>query len=162
MTGMAITSAGILMYRDDGAGLSVLLVHPGGFFWRNRDLGVWSIPKGEFDTSEDAEAAARREFQEELGVKANGTLVPLGEIRQRSGKLVHAFALQGDLDASTVRSNMVAIEWPRRSGRMVQIPEIDRAAWFDLPLARKKILASQIPLLDRLEDLARRQARESH
>ena len=159
---MAITSAGILMYRDDGAGLSVLLVHPGGFFWRNRDLGVWSIPKGEFDTSEDAEAAARREFQEELGVKANGTLVPLGEIRQRSGKLVHAFALQGDLDASTVRSNMVAIEWPRRSGRMVQIPEIDRAAWFDLPLARKKILASQIPLLDRLEGLAPRQARGSH
>ena len=162
MTGMAITSAGILMYRDDGAGLSVLLVHPGGFFWRNRDLGVWSIPKGEFDTSEDAEAAARREFQEELGVKANGTLVPLGEIRQRSGKLVHAFALEGDLDVSTVRSNMVAIEWPRRSGRMVQIPEIDRAAWFDLPLARKKILASQIPLLDRLEGLAPRQARGSH
>ena len=159
---MAITSAGILMYRDDGAGLSVLLVHPGGFFWRNRDLGVWSIPKGEFDTSEDAEAAARREFQEELGVKANGTLVPLGEIRQRSGKLVHAFALEGDLDVSTVRSNMVAIEWPRRSGRMVQIPEIDRAAWFDLPLARKKILASQIPLLDRLEGLAPRQARGSH
>ena len=159
---MAITSAGILMYRDDAAGLSVLLVHPGGFFWRNRDLGVWSIPKGEFDTSEDAEAAARREFQEELGVKANGTLVPLGEIRQRSGKLVHAFALEGDLDVSTVRSNMVAIEWPRRSGRMVQIPEIDRAAWFDLPLARKKILASQIPLLDRLEGLAPRQARGSH
>ena len=162
MTAMAITSAGILMYRDDGAGLSVLLVHPGGFFWRNRDLGVWSIPKGEFDTSEDAEAAARREFQEELGAEANGTLVPLGEIRQRSGKLVHAFALEGDLDASTVRSNMVAIEWPRRSGRMVQIPEIDRAAWFDLPLARKKILASQIPLLDRLEGLAPRQARGSH
>lgn len=162
MTAMAITSAGILMYRDNGAGLSVLLVHPGGFFWRNRDLGAWSIPKGEFDASEDAEAAARREFQEELGVEANGTLVPLGAIRQHSGKLVYAFALKGDLDASAVRSNMVAIEWPRRSGRMVQIPEIDRAAWFDLPLARKKILASQIPLLDRLEGLAPGQARASH
>ena len=148
---MAIMSAGILMYRNNGDRLNVLLVHPGGFFWRNRDLGAWSIPKGEFDASEDAEIAARREFKEELGVEAIGALVPLGDILQRSGKVVHAFALEGDLDVNTVRSNMVAVEWPRRSGRMVQIPEIDRAAWFDLPLARKKILASQIPLLDRLE-----------
>lgn len=148
---MAITSAGILMYRNRGGRLHVLLVHPGGFFWRNRDLGAWSIPKGEFDASEDAEIAARREFREELGVEANGALLPLGDIRQRSGKVVHAFALEGDLDVNTVRSNMVAIEWPRRSGRMLQIPEIDRADWFDLPRARTKILASQIPLLDRLE-----------
>ena len=144
-------SAGIVMYHNSGDRLDVLLVHPGGFFWRNRDLGAWSIPKGEFDASEDAQIAARREFKEELGVEAIGALVPLGDIRQRSGKVVHAFALEGDLDVNTVRSNMVAVEWPRRSGRMVQIPEIDRAAWFDLPLARKKILASQIPLLDRLE-----------
>jgi len=144
-------SAGIVMYHNSGDRLDVLLVHPGGFFWRNRDLGAWSIPKGEFDASEDAEIAARREFKEELGVEAIGALVPLGDIRQRSGKVVHAFALEGDLDVNTVRSNMVAVEWPRRSGRMVQIPEIDRAAWFDLPLARKKVLASQIPLLDRLE-----------
>ena len=150
---MAIMSAGILMYRNNGDRLNVLLVHPGGFFWRNRDLGVWSIPKGEFEASEDAEIAARREFREELGVEANGVLLPLGDIRQRSGKIVHAFALEGNLDVNTVRSNMVAIEWPRRSGRMLQIPEIDRAAWFDLPLARRKILASQIPLLDRLERL---------
>ena len=150
---MAIMSAGILMYRNNGDRLNVLLVHPGGFFWRNRDLGVWSIPKGEFDTSEDAEIAARREFREELGAEANGVLLPLGDIRQRSGKIVHAFALEGDLDVNTVRSNMVAIEWPRRSGRMLQIPEIDRAAWFGLPLARRKILASQIALLDRLERL---------
>jgi predicted NUDIX family NTP pyrophosphohydrolase len=148
---MAVMSAGIVMYHNSGDRLDVLLVHPGGFFWRNRDLGAWSIPKGEFDASEDAEIAARREFKEELGVEAIGALVPLGDIRQRSGKVVHAFALEGDLDVNTVRSNMVAVEWPRRSGRMVQIPEIDRAAWFDLPLARKKILASQIPLLDRLE-----------
>jgi predicted NUDIX family NTP pyrophosphohydrolase len=158
---MTIMSAGILMYRNSGGRLNVLLVHPGGFFWRNRDLGAWSIPKGEFDATEDAEVAARREFQEELGVEANGTLLPLGEIRQRSGKLVHAFAVKGDLDVSAVRSNTVEIEWPRRSGRMVQIPEIDRAAWFDLLLARKKILASQVPLLDRLEGLIRRQAREN-
>ena len=150
---MAITSAGILMYRNSGDRLNVLLVHPGGFFWRHRDLGAWSIPKGEFDASEDAETAARREFREELGVEANGVLLPLGNIRQRSGKLVHAFALEGDLDVNTVRSNMVAIEWPRRSGRMLEIPEIDRAVWFDLALARRKILASQIPLLDRLERL---------
>jgi predicted NUDIX family NTP pyrophosphohydrolase len=150
---MAITSAGILMYRNSGDRLNVLLVHPGGFFWRHRDLGSWSIPKGEFDASEDAETAARREFREELGVEANGVLLPLGNIRQRSGKLVHAFALEGDLDVNTVRSNMVAIEWPRRSGRMLEIPEIDRAVWFDLALARRKILASQIPLLDRLERL---------
>jgi predicted NUDIX family NTP pyrophosphohydrolase len=150
---MAIMSAGILMYRNNGDRLNVLLVHPGGFFWRNRDLGVWSIPKGEFDASEDAEIAARREFREELGAEANGVLLPLGDIRQRSGKIVHAFALEGDLDVNTVRSNMVAIEWPRRSGRMLQIPEIDRAAWFGLPLARRKILASQIALLDRLERL---------
>jgi predicted NUDIX family NTP pyrophosphohydrolase len=150
---MAIMSAGILMYRNNGDRLNVLLVHPGGFFWRNRDLGVWSIPKGEFDASEDAEIAARREFREELGAEANGVLLPLGDIRQRSGKIVHAFALEGDLDVNTVRSNMVAVEWPRRSGRMLQIPEIDRAAWFGLPLARRKILASQIALLDRLERL---------
>ena len=159
---MAIMSAGILMYRNRGDRLNVLLVHPGGFFWHNRDLGAWSIPKGEFDASEGKEVAARREFKEELGVEANGALLPLGNIRQRSGKVVHAFALEGDLDVSTVRSNMIAIEWPRRSGRMVQIPEIDRAGWFDLLLARKKILASQIPLLDRLEDLTRRQAGASH
>jgi predicted NUDIX family NTP pyrophosphohydrolase len=159
---MAIMSAGILMYRNSGDGLNVLLVHPGGFFWRNRDLGAWSIPKGEFDASEDAEIAARREFREELGVEANGALVPLGDIRQRSGKVVHAFTLEGDLDVNTVRSNMVAVEWPRRSGRTLQIPEIDRAAWFDLPLARKKILASQIPLLDRLERLVQRHPRGNH
>jgi predicted NUDIX family NTP pyrophosphohydrolase len=159
---MAIMSAGILMYRHSGNRLNVLLVHPGGFFWRNRDLGAWSIPKGEFDASEDAEIAARREFKEELGVEASGALLSLGDIRQRSGKVVHAFALEGDLDVNTVRSNMVAIEWPRRSGRMLQIPEIDRAAWFDLPLARKRILASQIPLLDRLEGLVQRRPLRNH
>ena len=150
---MPTTSAGILMYRPGDAGIVVLLVHPGGPFWRNRDLGAWSIPKGELGHDEDPEAAARREFSEELGVAATGPLRPLGQVRQRGGKLVLAYALEGNLDVSRVRSNEVGIEWPPRSGRIMQVPEIDRAAWFTVPLARERILASQQPLLDRLEML---------
>ena len=158
---MTTISAGILMYRQSPGGLVVLSVHPGGPFWRNRDLGAWSIPKGELDDGEDAEAAARREFREELGSEAVGPLRPLGDIRQRSGKIVRAFALEGDLDASEVHSNTIAIEWPPRSGHTVDVPEIDRAAWLDLPLARKKILAGQKPLLDRLETFALPQSRSN-
>ena len=150
---MATMSAGILMYRRGKAGLVVLLVHPGGPFWQNRDLGAWSIPKGELDAAEDPEAAARREFAEELGVAASGPLRPLGEVRQRGGKIVLAFALEGTLDAGAVRSNQIPIEWPPRSGHVIHIPEIDRAEWFTVPLAREKILASQRPFLDRLEEL---------
>jgi predicted NUDIX family NTP pyrophosphohydrolase len=144
-----------LMYNQNGGVLRVLLVHPGGPFWRNRDLGAWSIPKGEFDQAEDAEAAARREFREELGIEVDGPLRALGDIRQRSGKIVCAFALEGDLDVSAVHSNTVTIEWPPRSGRTAPVPEVDGAAWLDLPLARRKILASQKPLLDRLEALVK-------
>jgi predicted NUDIX family NTP pyrophosphohydrolase len=147
---MATMSAGILMYRQSDAGIVVLLVHPGGPFWRNRDLGAWSIPKGELEDGEDPEAAARREFAEELGIEATGPLRPLGQVRQRGGKIVQAYALEGTLDVSTVRSNEITIEWPPRSGRTIYVPEIDRAAWFALPLARSKILASQRPFLDRL------------
>jgi predicted NUDIX family NTP pyrophosphohydrolase len=150
---MAVTSAGILMYRHSEAGIVVLLVHPGGPFWRKRDLGAWSVPKGELAAGEDPEAAARREFAEELGFDAAGPLQPLGQIRQRGGKLVHAFALEGDLDVNGVRSNEVEIEWPPRSGRTIRFPEIDRAAWFAVPIAREKILAAQQPFLDRLEEL---------
>jgi predicted NUDIX family NTP pyrophosphohydrolase len=150
---MVTTSAGILMYRHGDAGLVVLLVHPGGPFWRNRDLGAWSIPKGEVGDGEDPEAAARREFAEELGSEAAGPLRPLGQVRQSGKKLVQAFALEGDLDVGTVRSNEIAVEWPPRSGRTVRFPEIDRAAWFALPVARQKILAGQLPVLDRLEEL---------
>jgi predicted NUDIX family NTP pyrophosphohydrolase len=150
---MAITSAGILMYHRGKAGLLVLLVHPGGPFWRNRDLGAWSIPKGELDDGEDPEVAARREFTEELGIAATGPLRPLGQVRQRGGKIVLAYALEGTLDAGAVRSNEIEVEWPPRSGRMIHIPEIDRADWFSLPLAREKILASQQPFLDRLAEL---------
>jgi predicted NUDIX family NTP pyrophosphohydrolase len=150
---MAIISAGILMYHRGEAGLAVLLVHPGGPFWRNRDLGAWSVPKGELDDGEDPEAAARREFAEELGIAATGPLQPLGQLRQRGGKIVLAYALEGTLDVGTVRSNEIPIEWPPRSGRTIHVPEIDRAEWFTIPLARDKILASQRPFLDRLERL---------
>lgn len=148
---MATISAGILVYRRGVGGLTVLLVHPGGPYWRNRDLGAWSIPKGELNQGEDAEAAARREFKEELGIDAVGPLYSLGDIRQRSGKAVCAFALEGDVDTSTVRSNTIPIRWPPRSGHTILVPETDRAAWLDPPLARKKILAGQKPFLDRLE-----------
>ena len=151
---MSPSSAGILMYRQAGPGLEVLLVHPGGPFWRNKDAGAWSIPKGEMDEGEDAAVAARREFLEETGCALAGSLEPLGEIRQRGGKRVTAFAVEGDLDVDAVKSNTFEIEWPPKSGRMQSFPEIDRAAWFDLPAAHEKILESQRQLLDRLVDRA--------
>jgi predicted NUDIX family NTP pyrophosphohydrolase len=132
----------------------VLLVHPGGPFWARRDAGVWSVPKGEYEPGEDPLAAARREFAEELGVAAPaGHVSELGEITQRSGKRVVAWALAGDLDVSRVSSNTCEIEWPPRSGRRIEIPEVDRAEWFPLAQAREKILPAQAPLLDRLEQL---------
>lgn len=150
---MTAVSAGILLYHCLKGELQVLLVHPGGPFWRRRDLGAWSIPKGERRPGEDCEAAARREFAEELGDRPSGALQPIGEIRQRGGKHVEAFALEGDFDVAGLRSNTFQISWPPGSGRMASFPEIDRAAWFTLPTAREKILASQLPLLDRLERL---------
>jgi predicted NUDIX family NTP pyrophosphohydrolase len=149
---MAATSAGILLYRRKG-GLEVLLVHPGGPFWRSRDRGAWSIPKGELDGEEDPEVTARREFAEELGIEVAGSLWSLGQVRQRAGKIVWGYALEGDLDVNSVRCNEVSMEWPPRSGRTINFPEIDRAAWFDLTVARDKILAAQQPFLDRLETL---------
>ncbi len=140
-----------MMYRYAGSKLQVLLVHPGGPFWRHRDAGAWSIPKGEIAAGEDASCAARREFVEETGVPLAGPLQLLGEIRQRGGKRVIAFAVEGDLDVEIVKSNTFEIEWPPRSGAKQPFPEIDRAGWFGLPAARIKILESQRPLLDRLE-----------
>jgi predicted NUDIX family NTP pyrophosphohydrolase len=152
---MKTVSAGILMYRIAAGELQVLLAHPGGPFWRQRDDGAWTIPKGGIDPDESAEAAARREFREELGVEPTGTLMPLGAIVQRGGKRVEAFALEGNFDLDALRSNLFEIEWPPRSGRMATFPEIDRAEWLTLPRARTKILPSQSPLLDRLETLLR-------
>jgi predicted NUDIX family NTP pyrophosphohydrolase len=144
-------SAGLLMYRRGAAGLEVLLVHPGGPFWKNRDLGAWTIPKGEHDDSEEALDAARREFAEETGFTASGDFVPLAPVRQKAGKLVRAWALEGDCDADAVRSNAFSMEWPPRSGRMAEFPEVDRAAWFPTEEARRRILPAQVPLIDELE-----------
>ena len=147
-------SAGILLHRGRGDELEVLLVHPGGPAWSKRDVGAWSIPKGEYADLEDPLAAARREFEEELGTPPpDADAEDLGEIRQRSGKRVRGWALAGDLDVSTVVSNTVDFEWPPRSGRSIEIPEVDRAEWFRLDAAREKINVGQVPLLDRLEQL---------
>lgn len=148
---MPTTSAGILLYRLHEGVAQVLLAHPGGPFWRRRDAGAWMLPKGELAAGEEAEACARREFEEELGVPAVGALVALGRLRQRGGKWVEAFALEGDLDPATVRSNLFEIEWPPHSGQQASFPEIDRVAWFTLAQARQQILPSQAPLLDWLD-----------
>lgn len=143
-------SAGLLMYRRRQGQAEVLLVHPGGPFWMRKDLGAWSIPKGEF-TEETPLEAAKREFQEETGFSAEGSFQPLETIRQAGGKIVHAWAVEGDCDAEAARSNSFTMEYPPRSGRMRTFPEVDRAAWFALAQARDKILRSQQPLLDQLE-----------
>jgi predicted NUDIX family NTP pyrophosphohydrolase len=147
-------SAGILLYRGQDGAREVLLVHPGGPLWSRRDAGAWSIPKGEYDADEDPLAAARREFAEELGVAPpDGALQELGEVRQKSGKLVRAWALRGELDASATASNTFELEWPPHSGRTLEVPEVDRAEWFTLDVAREKINPAQIPLLEQLENL---------
>jgi predicted NUDIX family NTP pyrophosphohydrolase len=148
---MPSKSAGVLAYRTKHDQIEVLLVHPGGPFWRNKDDGAWSIPKGEYSSDEAAELAARREFAEELGIEMTVPLSLLGEVRQRGGKVVEAFAAQFDVDVLTVRSNTFEIEWPPRSGQRQTFPEIDRAGWFDLTTARVKINKAQSALLDRLE-----------
>jgi predicted NUDIX family NTP pyrophosphohydrolase len=150
----ATSSAGILLYRRRNAKLEVFLVHPGGPYWRKKDAGAWTIPKGELDEGEDAEVAARREFNEETGVTLSEPLEPLGEIRQRGGKRVIAFTVEGDLNVDSVTSNTFEIEWPPKSGKMQSFPEIDRAEWFDLPSAHAKIIEGQRQLLDRLVELA--------
>jgi predicted NUDIX family NTP pyrophosphohydrolase len=143
-------SAGILVYRQQDDGLRVLLAHPGGPFWRNKDAGAWSIPKGEIAEGEDHLGAAVREFEEETGIGLSGDFLPLGEIKQKGGKVVRAWAHEAAIDARAIKSNTFEIEWPPRSGRRESVPEIDRAEWFDLEEARQKILPSQVPLLDRL------------
>jgi len=144
-------SAGILLHRGAGDAVEVLLVHPGGPFWAGRDEGAWSIPKGEYAHTEEALSAARREFAEELGSPApSGEPVELGEIRQKSGKRVRAWGLAGDLDTSSVSSNTFSMEWPPRSGQTQEFPEVDRAEWFSLGEARRRINPAQVELLDRL------------
>ena len=150
----ATRSAGILLHRPGIDGPEVLLVHPGGPFWARKDLGAWSIPKGEADAGEDARACARREFAEETGVRLpDGALDELGSVKLKSGKQVLAFATEGDLDPEAVRSNTFELEWPPRSGRVQSFPEIDRAGWFALDAARAKLNPAQAAFIDRLEEL---------
>lgn len=149
---MPAKSAGILAYRMR-PDIEVLLVHPGGPFWRNKDLGAWSIPKGEYADGQDAEAIARREFAEELGLELAEPLIALGQVRQRGGKIVSAFAVERDIDTRSIRSNSFEIEWPPRSGKRQSFPEVDRAEFFALEEAYRKINEGQHPLLERLTDL---------
>jgi len=147
-------SAGLLLYHDSGSGIEVLLAHPGGPFWRNKDEGSWTIPKGEFDDDEDPFAAARREFHEELGSAApGGDYLELKPIKQKNGKMVYAWAIAGEFDPATLRSNTFSCEWPPKSTRMQEFPEVDRAEWFPAEVARKKILAAQAALVDQLIEL---------
>jgi predicted NUDIX family NTP pyrophosphohydrolase len=143
-------AAGILLYRQTANGLQVLLAHPGGPLWAKKDLGAWTIPKGQFGDDESALAAAKREFEEEMGSPARGEFAELGSIRQPSGKIVHVFAAESDFDVKTVKSNLFTLEWPPRSGKHGQFPEVDRAEWLSIDEARLKILKGQEPFLDRL------------
>jgi predicted NUDIX family NTP pyrophosphohydrolase len=149
---LSAQSAGLLLYRRRNGQLEVLLVHPGGPFWQKRDDGVWSIPKGEVAENETGMDVARREFQEELGTAApQEDGIDLGTVRQAGGKVVQAWALAGDLDATRSTSNTFVMEWPPRSGKMQSFPEVDRAGWFDLVAARRKLLPAQRAFIDRLE-----------
>ncbi|MFP5235139.1 MAG: NUDIX domain-containing protein [Acidobacteriota bacterium] len=146
-------SAGILMYRVRSPHPEVFLVHPGGPFWAKKDLGAWTVPKGEYDDSESPLDAARRELQEETGFAADGPFHALGEVRQSSGKIVTAFACKGDCNPAELVSNFCEVEWPPRSGRRMEIPEVDRGAWFTLEEAHDRIFTAQRPFLDRLKKL---------
>ena len=147
---MTKRSAGLLMYRRRNRRLEVLLVHPGGPFWAKKDLGAWSIPKGEYAEGEQPLEAAIREFQEETGFAAQGDFVELGSLRQKGGKFVSVWAFAGDCDPGNLAGNRCQVEWPPRSGRLIDIPEVDRADWFSIAAARERILKSQAPFLDLL------------
>ena len=149
---MARLSAGLLLYRRRRGVLEVFLVHPGGPFWAGKDAGVWSIPKGEFSPGEDPLAAARREFGEETGFTAAGEFLPLTPLKQPSGKIIQAWAVAGDCDPGAIRSNTFSLEWPPRSGRRQEFPEVDRAAWFTLAGAREKISQGQAGFLEELRE----------
>lgn len=148
---MRLRSAGLLMFRRRKGEVEVFLVHPGGPFWQNKDLGAWSIPKGEIDPGEDLLAAAQREFEEEADIQPSGEFVELGELKQPSGKIVAAWAFEGD-GSPHIRSNKFSMEWPPKSGRLQEFPEVDRAAWFSLEEARGRIHRGQVGFLDRLAE----------
>jgi predicted NUDIX family NTP pyrophosphohydrolase len=143
-------SAAILVYRRTQGGPEVFLVHPGGPFWAKKDVGAWSIPKGEFDESEEGLAAAKREFVEEVGQSINGDFVALTPVRQKGGKIIHTWAVEGEVDETRIKSNEFEMEWPPRSGRRARFPEVDRGQWFLVPEARRRLLSSQVPIIDEL------------
>jgi predicted NUDIX family NTP pyrophosphohydrolase len=155
---MAKKSAGLLLFRESQGPLEVLLVHPGGPFWARKDEGAWSIPKGEFEEDEDPAEAARREFEEETGFKAQGELIPLEPLRQPSGKMVYAWAMRQNLDPSGFSSNTFTMEWPPKSGRLQEFPEVDQAKWFPLDSAMRKILKGQAGFLAQLQDKVQKQS----
>ena len=156
---MSKLSAGLLMYRWRESALEVFIVHPGGPFWAKKDNGAWSIPKGEYTEGDDPLAAARREFTEETGFTPEGDLIALADIRQPSGKIVKVWALEGDCDASLVQSNSFSMEWPPKSGRMQEFPEVDRAAWFPFEIAKTKLLKGHVGFLDQLAARLRYQSK---
>ena len=146
-------SAGLLLYRQSHGQVEVFLVHPGGPFWAKKDDGAWSIPKGQFPDDEEPLAAAQREFKEETGFAVTGPFQQLGQVTQASGKIVYAWAVNGNVDAAAIKSNTFSLEWPPGSGKTRQVPEVDRAGWFSINIAKKKILKSQTDFLNRLEHI---------
>jgi predicted NUDIX family NTP pyrophosphohydrolase len=152
---MAKQAAGILLFRRGAAGLQVLLAHPGGPLWARKDYGAWTIPKGQFTDGELPLDAARREFEEEMGSAPSGDFQSLGTLKQPSGKVIHVWAAEADFDPAGVKSNMFSMEWPPKSGKMAEFPEVDRAGWFPIAEARHKILKGQQPFLDRLLEITK-------
>ena len=148
---MSKKSAGIILYRIQNALLEIFLVHPGGPFWSRKDEGAWSIPKGEFEDDEDPLNAAKREFEEETGISISGRFIELNPIKQKSGKFVYAWAVEGDINPGEIRSNEFEMEWPPKSGKKKSFPEIDKAAWFSVSEAEKKIIEAQLSLIKQLE-----------
>lgn len=143
-------SAGILLYRRNGKEVEYFLVHPGGPFWKNKDVGAWSVPKGEFEDDEDALSAARREFEEETGIAVDGNFIELTPVKQKSGKMIYAWACEGDLDHNIIQSNTFSIEWPPKSGKFIEIPEVDKGGWFIYEEAIVKLIPGQVAILDEL------------
>jgi predicted NUDIX family NTP pyrophosphohydrolase len=158
---MVVHSAGVLLYRFSGGQLEVMLVHPGGPFWKNKDDGAWSIPKGIFDENEDALSAAKREFEEETGFSVDGEFIYLGELRQPSKKIVHAWAIERDIDVTLINSNTFSVEWPKNSGILREYSEIDKGDWFDVETARRKILKGQAGFIDKLVEMLKHTNKES-
>lgn len=149
-------ASGVLLFRKLGNEREYFLVHPGGPFWKNKDVGAWSIPKGEFDDDEEPLAAARREFEEETGIVIEGKFIELKPVKQKSGKLVYAWGCEGDIDHSIIRSNTITIEWPPRTGKMIEIPEVDKGGWFDYETAKTKMIPGQVPILEELHQLLKK------